>query len=311
MSTRVQRGRHNRWCRTCGWKNTYDTAAKADWCKRRHSCARQLAIAEQQTRGVERRNRVDRTPQPCLHKLANHQHGHRATYVLDRCRCLPCAEANTITQQWRVRQKAYGRYDRYVDADRSRSHIRDLMGAGMGLKRIVAVSDLSQGFLWKLLYGKKRPNDMVVGWKLVGDGIEPVVSRTLTRRVLRTTETRVLAVTVDLADGAVVDSRDSARRIQALVACGWSMSKIATRLGIHPTNFTALAHGTSSTTVATARAVHNLYVDLVDQAPPEATHRDKIAATRARNYAQAHWWAPPLRIYGKPWIGQPHNKEAS
>jgi hypothetical protein len=44
----------------------------------------------------------------------------------------------------------------------------------------------------------------------------------------------------------------------------------------------------------TARAVCALYDELWDQPPPEGTHRDKIAASRARNRAAAHGWPPPL-----------------
>jgi ParB/RepB/Spo0J family partition protein len=35
----------SRWCRTCGWKGTYSSVAKADYAKRRHSCARNLEKA--------------------------------------------------------------------------------------------------------------------------------------------------------------------------------------------------------------------------------------------------------------------------
>ena len=148
----------------------------------------------------------DRTPKPCAHKEAQHAHGTYACYVLDFCRCHPCAKANRDYEAERVRQQAYGRWDNYVDAHPAREHIRTLTDQGMGLKRIVAVSDISQGLLWKLVYGKRRT-----------DG-----TRTPSKRVRKDTLERILAIELDLAAGAAVESTGTARRIQALVALGWS-----------------------------------------------------------------------------------------
>lgn len=279
--------RHRRSCRRCGWTHTARTAGIADRAKRSHSCEHQLTRRGARLRGEFRRSLVDRTPQPCRHLYAAHEHGTYACYVADECRCPPCSAANRDYERDRTRQQAYGRWNGLVDADPARQHLLALMAAGMGLKRIVAVSDLSQGMLWKLIYGKKRP-----------DG-----SRTPSRRIRPATEARILAVGLDLADGAVIDNGPSTRRVQALVAAGWSMSKLAHRLGIEPGNFHALAHGTRRVTVETAKAVHQLYVDLVGVAPPENGHRDRIAASRARRYAAEHGWAPPLRIGGRAWIG--------
>lgn len=279
MTRPVKRGTFRRWCRVCGWKGTYATAAKGDYAKKRHSCKRWIARAEAATRGEQLRARVDRTPKPCLHKQANHQHGTYACYTLDGCRCLPCAQAVREYEQNRVRQQAYGRWNGLVDAEPSRRHVRALMDAGMGLKRIVAVSGIPQGQLWKLMYGKKRP-----------DG-----SQVPSKRVRPSTEARILAVRLDLADGARVDSIGAVRRLQALVALGWSQSKVANRLGILPANFTPVIQGRRSTiTVAHDKAVRALYDDLSMRLPPEVEWRDKIAAARARNYAKARGWLPPL-----------------
>lgn len=279
MSRPVPRGTYHRWCRRCGWKGSYVTAAKGDYAKRRHSCERWLKKAASAARGEQLRASVDRTPQPCLHKLAQHVHGNYDTYTLDRCRCLPCAAAAAEYETNRVRQHAYGRWNGLIDAEPSRQHVRSLMAQGMGLKRIVAVSGVPQAQLWKLLYGKKRP-----------DG-----TRTPSRRVKPSTEQRLLAVKVDLADGAKVPSLGCTRRIQALIALGWSQSKIAGRLGITPRNFTVLVHGRRPlVTVATNRAIRDLYDELCMRRPPEEEWRDKIAASRSRNYARSHGWLPPL-----------------
>jgi hypothetical protein len=269
-------------CRTCGWKGTYSSVAKADYAKRRHSCARNLEKsrrAENGRRIAAEHAKIDRTPKPCHHKETTHQHGTHACYVLDRCKCLPCAKANSDYEAARARRNAYGRSN-LVSAAPARAHVLHLMDQGMGLKRIIAVGGLSSGQLWKLLYGKRK-----------ADG-----SRTPSKRIRRDTEQRILAIQLDLADGARVDGTDAVRRLQSLVALGWSMAKLADRLGILGSNFTPIIHGRRQLTVATATAANALFDELSMTLPPNQTHRDKIAFSRARNYAAAAGWVPPLEL---------------
>ena len=266
-------------CTECPFDRTYGSRAKADFAFGRHSCERARRIAELRARGEARKAAIDRTPKPCLHKEADHQHGTYACYVQDYCRCTPCSKANSDYELERVRQQAYGRWNGLVDAEPARRHVRELMEQGMGLKRIVAVSELSQGQLWKLLYGKKRP-----------DG-----SRSASKRITPRVEAKILAVEVDLADGARVDSTGAVRRIQALVALGWSQSKICIRLGVSRSNFTPIAQGARPTMlVAHDKAIRALYAEWSMRLPPQTQWRDKIAANRARNYAKAAGWLPPL-----------------
>ena len=124
---------------------------------------------------------IDREPKPCTHKVADHQCGTRAKYVLDRCRCLPCSKANSEAETWRERQKAYGRYNKYVPAGPVREHVRSLMDAGVGLKRLVVVAGVPQGTLWKLVYGKRQ-----------ADGTQQP-----SRRVTRETAEKLFAVDPD------------------------------------------------------------------------------------------------------------------
>lgn len=265
-------------CTDCPFTGKYRTRGLADFAYSRHSCERYLRRLAESTQYVERMNAIDRTPKPCLHKVANHQHGTYACYVLDRCRCLPCATANNTYEVQRVRQQAYGRWNGLADAEPARQHVRSLMAQGMGLKRIGAVSGVAHGVLWKLLYGKPK-----------ADG-SCMPSRRITPRV----EQRLLATRLDLADGAVIDSTGAVRRIQALVALGWSQSKIAARVGILRSNFTDLAQGRTGISVAREKAVRELYAEWSMTLPPQEEWRDKIAANRSRNYAAAHGWQPPL-----------------
>lgn len=278
MSGRVERGRFERSCDVCGWAGVYSTERMADKWAGLHSCEKRLASAARSERYRQKLAAVDRTPKPCVHKVARHEHGTRAAYVLDKCRCYPCRDAAVETERERYRQQAYGRYDKYVDAEPSRQHLRRLMDQGMGLKRIAATSDLSQGLIWKLLYGKRR-----------ADGtMRP------TKRVHRTTQARVMAVKLDLADGALVDGTGARRRVQALVALGWSQSKIAELLQVDRSNFNFAREDHERVTVANDRAIRALYDELSMRLPPESSHRHKIAASRSRRYAKDRGWLPPL-----------------
>ena len=274
----VGRGTFRRTCRTCGWSNTYQFAARADYSKRQHSCTKWVAKLAAQARNLERKAAVDRTPKPCVHKIANHQHGERTTYVLDRCRCLPCSASNAAYENECTRLKAYGRWDHYVDAEPSRTHIRSLTGQGMGLKRITAVSDVSQGLLWKLMYGKTQP-----------DG-----SRTPSQRVRRDTEERILAIGLNLADGAKIPACGSRRRIQALMCLGYSQSVIAERVGMLPSNFSQTLHHGTDILVSTAKAIEQVYDDLSMTPNHPEDWRSKISASRSRRYAAEHLYVPPL-----------------
>lgn len=276
-------------CRRCGWSGSYDSAARGDYAKRKHSCEKWTAKIAGQERRAARLAKVDRTPKPCHHKEADHQHGTRACYVLDVCRCYPCSKANVAAEADRTRQKAYGRYDKYVDAEPVREHVRTLGAQGMGLKRVAAASGVSTGTLSKLMFGVYAPGSGGRNGK--GDRV-----RQPSKRVLRTTAERVQAVSLVLADGAMVDATGTTRRVRALVALGWSQSKIASRLGIMRSNF-HLASGTRPCVlVSTARAVTALYDELSMTIPPQDTHRDKISVNRARGYAKQRGWLPPLAL---------------
>lgn len=266
-------------CGDCGYARAYRSTAMADYHHPKHSCAKELTKQAAHRRGRARRAAVDRTPKPCLHKIAEHQHGTHACYTLDACRCPPCAAAETVYERRRIRDRAYGR-EAFVDAAPARDHARALMAAGMGLKRIVVVSGVAQGTLWKLLYGKRKP-----------DG-----TKTPSKRITRETETRLLAVEVNLstlAAGAPIDATGTHRRVQALVTIGWSLTKVGQLVDMDCGNFWSMMQR-PRVTAGHARAIADLYERLWNTPPPQDTHHEKISASRARRYAADRGWLPPL-----------------
>lgn len=229
-----------------------------------------------------------RVKRPCTHKVANHQHGTRACYVLDRCRCEPCTKAAVDEARELRLQQLYGRYDKYADAEPVREHLRSLMEYGIGLKRIGRLAGISGGSMNKLMYTSATRAD-----------------RGTSARILRTTAERLLAIKptpANLAPAAHDHERTATARthLRALVALGWSQSKLAARLGMLPTNFgPVIGTGLIDDRVITRETVDKieaLYAELSMQLPPQDDHRNKIAAARARNNARRRGWLPPLAL---------------
>lgn len=287
--------RHYR-CARCGFEATYTNAGavEARAFFNRHSCQKQEQLALRAALAQQKRDLVDRTPKPCHHKIANHQHGQRATYVLDRCRCEPCSKANAEAETWRERQKAYGRYHKYLPASPVREHVRALMDAGVGLKRISKVSGVAHGSLWKLVYGKRQADGTQV----------PSI------RVLRSTAEKLYAIDPTWTDQPLPiapGARDVARtptarlHVRALVALGWSMSRLGTELGFNtPRNFIRIVTSDDVMTRTTVDKIEALYERLSMTLPPETNRQEKTAAARSRNYAKAKGWLPPLALDDEP-----------
>lgn len=263
-------------CTECGWTSKPTKPGIADRSYRLHSCERKRRDDAATARSRARDAAVDRTPKPCLHPKASHQHGTYACYVLDFCRCLPCASANSTYEVDRVRRIAYGR-PAYVDAGPAREHVRTLMAAGLGWKGVAQRAEVANGVMTKLLYGDATR------------GMPP------SRRIRPDTAARILAVTADrLADGAVVDGTGTRRRLRAFVVAGWTQAQVAEQLGMNPANFGPLILGQREPTAATARRVQTFYDQMWNVPPAPANRWELGACNRARRRAAAMGWAPAL-----------------
>ena len=222
-------------------------------------------------------NNPDRTPKPCQHKQSHHDHGTRNAYVLDKCRCPPCAAAASAYERKRVRTQAYGTWAGLIDASEARAHVQALQAAGLGLKRIAAASEVSTGTLSKLMYGAR--------------------GRPPARRIVPRTAYRILSVplpeVIDLGRTVQVPALGARRRVQALVCLGWSISRLAEYSGI---DRQALDNALTGDTVTawTHCRIAILFVELWDTSAPAGTHRERQAAARARNRAARAGWAPSM-----------------
>lgn len=269
-----------RTCEKCGHQGRYRTQGLAKYHFARHSCAKQFAVQDAAKAAVERESQIDRTPQPCNHKQARHEHGTYVAYKLDNCRCLPCSAAHSDYAATLARDHAYGRA-RLVDAEPIRQHIRDLSGAGVGLKRITALTGINGGVLSKLMYGTA-----------LDDGSR----RPPSRRITRANASKILAVKPEhVAPGALVPAVGTARRVQALMACGWSLPVIAARAGVDRQALDAVLRGHREMVQArTAKLIGSVFEVLWDVEPPADTRGERVARTRAIRRATAAGWVPPM-----------------
>lgn len=251
-------------CPHCGYTTTARTENLRAYALRRHSCEKQREVV---ARGQRRLDRLATAGdvRDCTHP-ARHQHGTRAAYVLDRCRCLPCKVANREGMARAKRAKLYGR-GRLVDAGPVRAHVQQLQAEGMGWKRIARAAGVHTSTVGVLLYGR--------------GGDDPRPPR---KQISRGLAEKLLAVR---PDPALLPSVGVRRRLQALIAIGWNRAELCRRLDIQRSNFDNFLDSDQSSRATTAK-VGALFSELWDRRPPE----DRWARA-SRAYAASRGWAPP------------------
>lgn len=145
------------------------------------------------------------------------KHGVRSTYVAGGCRCDACCAANTRYAKWR---ELHGTV--LVDSTPARDHIAALRAAGVGRREIARRARLARSVVNRLA-GVDRSKPAA--------------------RVRPETLAAILAVTVDdLAPAAVVDALGTRRRLQALIAIGWTQTELADRTGLLLSTVNALVN---------------------------------------------------------------------
>lgn len=203
------------------------------------------------------------------------KHGMRSTYVKG-CRCDQCRAANCRYAKLAKYRQDTGRKV-LVDAEPVKRHLVKLRAAGVGKRTIAQRSGVAQ----------------TVVNRLIGiDHSKPA------RRIRPETARKLLAVTVeDHADGAYIDSIGTTRRLQALVALGYSQTSLAARLGWTTANLNVITLGNrSQVTRATAQLIAALY-DELSMTPG--------TSARARSVAARRGWLPPL-AWDDDTIDSPH-----
>ncbi|HEY5482811.1 MAG TPA: hypothetical protein VIK31_03230 [Propionibacteriaceae bacterium] len=180
----------------------------------------------------------------------------------------------------RSRQHLYGR-SKQAAAEQIRQHVLELGRQGMGWKYVASAGGVAPSTVSNLLYGRYPSDPSHVDYR------PPAI------RINTDAAARLLAVRLMHAPHTPIDSTGTRRRLQALVTLGWSVSELGRRLDKTPSNMHTMLQA-AMILEATRRRVVALYDELWDTPRIGATHHERVAVSRAKNYAAAHRWAPPL-----------------
>jgi hypothetical protein len=185
--------------------------------------------------------------------------------------CAQCSIAASEYSRNVRRLKAYGQWQPWADPEPVRQHIRNLMDNGMPLRDIAIAADVPLSRVTRVLYGRRD------------------------RHIAKTRTEFAEAVLALRPKPARVPSLGAARRLQALVAIGYSTGAIGRRLGVTYSRVGQIIH---QRTTEIFRESHEqiaaLYEELSMVPPPRVTSRDRQRYRRALAVAQQNGYLPPL-----------------
>ena len=211
---------------------------------------------------------------------ADHDHTHDVCWLEHGCRCDHCRHSRKMERQRRRnRLIAYGCADEIrgerVPAGPVRDHLLALLGQGVGLERIADAAAVPRSLCLDLRFGRR--------------GKRAASKNATVQSVRREYAAQLLALDIDDIERALVDSVGTSRRLQALVAIGWTETQLAERMGMYVGNFWALLCGMRQrVTSDNASRAAEIFSKLWNQ--PQAGHY----ADNARRIAARRGWQPPL-----------------
>lgn len=164
--------------------------------------------------------------------------GTRSAYVCG-CRCDACREANNAYARMRGKLVRAGASNPMVDAKRVRRHLVKLSNRGIGRETIGEASGVASSSVDALRTGKKT-------------------------KLRKETAAKILAVGPDVVtDGTLVDASSTWRKIERLLAEGFTRGAIALRLGMKKP---ALQLRSPRVTARTRMRVERLYREVTGAA---------------------------------------------
>ena len=263
-------------CPTCGSRTQPMREGAARNALPRHP-ARPIRPRWKVPAAKERPSIEERTPQPCRHPIARHQHGTRAAYVAESAAARNAAQPTPSTSR-----------DGSGPTPTAGGPRRSLMpnpSAGTSTpsgQRASAVAESQNSRMSPQAHWEGCFTAAPVAHRHPESARPPLNAswpspsspyRIRSRRPLDAVGTR--------------------RRIQSLAWVGWSIPQLAARAGVDKQSLhRALRH--EQVTAATATAVRNLYDRLWNVTPTPPTGHAATAVTRTRNRARAQGWHPPM-----------------
>lgn len=218
-----------------------------------------------------------RVPVVCACPRVTHVHGTYASYAACGCGCEPCSAAARV-QRATDRERRRREGPAFVPIELVRAHVEELRSHGIGTRRLAEVSGVSARLIQAVVTGTRGPRD----------GEQLTVNRRAAAALMAVRPSAAL-----VAPSRLIDATGTRRRLQALLAIGWSRAELARRMGMTPTA-TGRIMRAESCAISSARKVHALYEELWDQAPPAATGPQRQSVARARADAAARGWVSAM-----------------
>ncbi len=198
-------------------------------------------------------------------------HGTLSRHKYHGCKCLTCRVAYSEYATKRRRQSAYGTWQPFTPAAPVRQHVMELQQAGIPVDAIADAAGVTRQTLARIVYGIPAGNPTQ---KIRKESAEAIL--------------RVSRNDCQLGDGTRLDGTGTRRRIQALVAAGWSFVVLAKEMGFNDRALASLARA-DRVTVATARKVKDGYRRLNVLTPEQYGIRPHARALARRVAAREGW----------------------
>jgi hypothetical protein len=136
----------------------------------------------------------------------------------------------------------------YVDAEPVRLHVKELQAAGLGLRRIGQLSGVNRKILQWAMTGRSE-REAPPSARITDRNAEKILAVPIPEVVHRIAAPR-----------QPVDAASTVRRLQSLVAAGYTRAYLAAQLGMQPGNATRLFRESTGQVLAdTARRVEDLF----------------------------------------------------
>ncbi len=217
----------------------------------------------------------------------DHPHDYETCWVEHRCRCPQCKAAQE--EHRRILSSRHGnrqlgvrdlRAARMVPMAPIKAHLVALQREGaFGLERIADAAHVTHNLILAIYFGQQ-------GLSALGQDRDPR-KQTINEDVA----VRILALRPRDVDPALAAARGSERRLQSLIAIGYTPSYLADRIGVRGSDVADILLGRRKyVTANTAAAVRELF-DELGMRP-----REGVVAQQMRDTARRHGWPGPLHL---------------
>lgn len=213
------------------------------------------------------------------HCTVQHYHGTRQCYRTCGCRRQECREADAAARREAQNKRDAGKSTTHpVDAAPVRKHLEKLIESGWGTRAISEMTGVNVSALVRTVYGINGVPQVHVR----ADSAEKLLAFNPPPR--------------HKFDGTSIETTDatgSRRRLQALVALGFSLNVLADYAGYSRSYFKDLTKK-DRISVQRAVAVTDLYEKLWNRKPLPETKEQRHSVIMAKKAALAKGWLPPM-----------------